>query len=310
MLRRNDIALLTVLSMSIAAGVLFPDMGRPLQPYIQFYVMFLLFLSFLSIKVSEIWAIFIKSWIQVAWLTFLKLLLLPTLTYIAFKWIWPSFALGAMLLAGISTGAVAPFISKLVGAHTPLVLALTIITTLLVPFSLPGLVEILVGRNMEIPLLDMIRLLAEVIFIPMLAGELLRRLSPKLTEGLKLCGFPLSLLCFSLIGLAVFSRYSTFFYQQPDFVIAALGIAIVLGGIFMLIGLLLFWRSGLPRQLSAAIALGNINNILIIVFSAQFFGPLESTLAAFYMFSFFGLIVPLRIFRHWREKGDFKRLQG
>ncbi len=290
--------------MSIAAGVLFPSLGRPLQPYIQYYVMFLLFLSFLSIKVGEIWEIFIKSWLQIAWLTFLKLLLLPMLTYFVFNWIWPSFALGAMLLAGISTGAVAPFISNLVGAHTPLVLALTIITTLLVPFSLPGLVELMVGRNMEIPLLNMIRLLAEVIFIPILAGEFLRRLSPKLTEGLKMYAFPVSLLSFSLIGLAVFSRYSTFFYQQPDFVIAALGIAIVLGGIFMLIGLLLFWRSGLPRQLSAAIALGNINNILIIVFSAQFFGPLESTLAAFYMFSFFGLIVPLRIFRHLREKGE------
>jgi len=169
---------------------------------------------------------------------------------------------------------------------------------------LPGLVELLVGRNMEIPLLDMIRLLAEVIFIPVLAGELLRRISPKLTDGLKSCGFSLSLICFSLIGLAVFSRYTTFFYQQPEFVAAALGIAVVLGGIFMSIGLLLFWRSGLARQLGAAIALGNINNILIIVFSAQFFGPLESTLAAFYMFSFFGLIVPLRIFRHWRENAE------
>jgi BASS family bile acid:Na+ symporter len=48
-------------------------------------------------------------------------------------------------------------------------------------------------------------------------------------------------------------------------------------------------------RLAGAISFANINNVLIIVFSSQFFGPLSPTLAAMYMLPFFAMIVPARI---------------
>jgi bile acid:Na+ symporter, BASS family len=48
---------------------------------------------------------------------------------------------------------------------------------------------------------------------------------------------------------------------------------------------------------SAVITIGNVNNVLIVVFAAEFFGPLEPTLAAIYMIPFFGLILPMRAYR-------------
>ena len=51
------------------------------------------------------------------------------------------------------------------------------------------------------------------------------------------------------------------------------------------------------------VTLGNMNNVLINVFSAQFFGPLEATLAAMYMIPFFMIIFPLKIYRQWRMNG-------
>ena len=47
-------------------------------------------------------------------------------------------------------------------------------------------------------------------------------------------------------------------------------------------------------RFAGAISFGNMNNILIIVFSAQFFDPLSTTLAVAYMLPFFMMIVPLR----------------
>jgi BASS family bile acid:Na+ symporter len=43
-----------------------------------------------------------------------------------------------------------------------------------------------------------------------------------------------------------------------------------------------------------------MNNVLVIVFAARFFSPIEPTLAAMYMIPFFGLILPLRVFRRLR----------
>jgi len=37
-----------------------------------------------------------------------------------------------------------------------------------------------------------------------------------------------------------------------------------------------------------------MNNVLVIVFASEFFGPLEPTVAAMYMIPFFGLILPIR----------------
>jgi hypothetical protein len=39
-------------------------------------------------------------------------------------------------------------------------------------------------------------------------------------------------------------------------------------------------------------------SILVLVFAARFFGPLESTVAAMVLIPFSGLIVPMRICRH------------
>jgi BASS family bile acid:Na+ symporter len=40
----------------------------------------------------------------------------------------------------------------------------------------------------------------------------------------------------------------------------------------------------------------------VIVFSAEFFTPLEPTVAAMYMIPFFGLILPMRAYRGWKKK--------
>ena len=70
-----------------------------------------------------------------------------------------------LLLSGISTGVVAPFISGLLGASTLLVLMMVVVSSLLSPFSHPALVSLLVGRTIEISFLFMVKILAMVVFL-------------------------------------------------------------------------------------------------------------------------------------------------
>ncbi|EKD34594.1 MAG: bile acid:sodium symporter, partial [uncultured bacterium] len=57
-------------------------------------------------------------------------------------------------------------------------------------------------------------------------------------------------------------------------------------------------RASAGDRLAAAISVANINSVLIVVFAARFFGPLEPTVAAMYLIPFYGLIIPLRIFQY------------
>jgi BASS family bile acid:Na+ symporter len=54
-------------------------------------------------------------------------------------------------------------------------------------------------------------------------------------------------------------------------------------------------------QLAGAVMLGNMNNVLVIVFSSQFFSPIEPMVAAMYLVPFFGLVIPLRYYEQRRS---------
>jgi BASS family bile acid:Na+ symporter len=70
----------------------------------------------------------------------------------------------------------------------------------------------------------------------------------------------------------------------------------------MLTGILSLPRAPVEDRVAAAVSMGNINNVLIIVFASRFFSPVEPTVAAMYMIPFFGLILPLRLYRRWRSR--------
>jgi BASS family bile acid:Na+ symporter len=301
MFRLNDVILLLVIFSSMIVGILLPRFGSVFQPYPLYLMMFLLFLSFLSIKIDTVLKTIRHNGRTVLWLSLLKLIILPTAVYFLFRIFYPSYAVAVLLLTGISTGVVAPFISSLVQANGALVLVIVVISSLMVPLTLPALVEFLLGQSIEISFPGMVRMLCLIVFVPILVVELLRRLIPALLESLMIWRFPVSLIIFAVINLGVFSKYAGFFQQNPLIIIEATLVAIILGGIYLLVGFLVSWKESVKNKLSFIICLGNVNNVLVIVFASEFFGPLEPTLSAMYMIPFFGLILPLRVYQRIKE---------
>jgi bile acid:Na+ symporter, BASS family len=302
MFRLKDLILLVVIYASLLAGVVAPGFGGYFQPYPLYAMMSVLFLSFLSIRITDI-----RETVKgsagpiVAYLAF-RMLLLPVAIGLLFQAVWPEYALSALLLSGISSGVVAPFMSNMVRANTPAVLVVVIVSSLLVPFTLPILVKLLFAQSMEISLPAMIRMLLMVVFVPLVVAEGVRRSSQATADWLLRHQFPISLCLFAVTNLGIFSRYSDFFYQRPQAIAVATLVACILGALYFLAGLLVAWGRPLEDQLAAVIGLGIMNNVLVIVFSSQFFGPLEPTVAAMYLIPFFGLLLPLRAYRSWRTK--------
>jgi len=299
--RLNDLVLFVVTFGSTALAVLVPDLGTVFQPCILYFMMSLLFLSFLKIDFRGLVDRSASSLAGLVFLTAVKLIILPTVLYgVAFVLV-PDYAIPVLLVSGISTGVVAPFIATLLDADISLVLRMTILSSVLVPFSLPVLVKLLAGAEITIPLETMIRLLALVIFIPMAAVLLMRRLFPGLLDRIAARQFPISLFFFAIINLGVFSRYSSFFFQYPGQLLVATGVAYALSVVYYAAGFAITPGKRLPERLAAGVSLAHVNNVLVIVFSAQFFGPLSPILAAMYMFPFFTMIVPIKLYANSRR---------
>jgi BASS family bile acid:Na+ symporter len=137
-----------------------------------------------------------------------------------------------------------------------------------------------------------------VIFLPALAAILLRYLSPAFLEKLDKVQFPTSLILIACINLGVFAKYSLFFIEMPEKVAETILVSFILSAVYHVVGFLVTWGMKREDRLAGAISLAYMNNVLIIVFSSQFFGPLSPALAALYMLPFFTMIVPARIVGH------------
>ena len=305
MFRIQDLILLGVVFTSLAVGIVFPGLGAPFQPFVLYFMMMLLFLSFLTIQSRDIRRLIREQGRAVLWLAFLKLLLLPAAVFFFFRLILPAYAPSALLLAGVSVGVVAPFVATLLAADAALVLVLVVVTSLALPFTLPLLVKVLLGATMELSLPVMIRMLALIVFIPLAAVQGVQRFFPKAIRPILKVRYVLSLMIFAATNMGVFSQYSEFFYRHPGTILEATAVSVLLGALFLLLGFVSLGRSPAGDRLAAAISMTNVNNMIIVVFGARFFGPLESTMAAMYLIPFFGLIIPLRMVsrREGKAKG-------
>jgi len=280
----------------MTVGIVFPRFGELFQDLPIYCLMCVFFLSYLSIELDTVWRILQTHTRKILGFTMLKSILMPVFIYYAFLVVAPDYALSALLLAGVSTGVAAPFVSNLVKGNSSFVLVVVVITSFLAPITLPFLIEIITVNKLEISLFGMIRMLAMVIFVPTLAVEVLRRLSPNVLAHAKRWQFSLSLVLFAVMNLGIFWRYSPLFRNNPEIIMTASLVAMILSAIYGLTGILFFRNQSLENQMAGAVMMANINNVLIIVFSAQFFGPLESIVATMYMIPFFGVVIPLRYY--------------
>ncbi len=294
-MRLNDLILLVVIFVSAGIAIFLPDLCAPFRPYPLYLMMFLMFLSFSRINFDLLLDTSSAAMKSLAALVSFKLIILPTILYWIANWLFPDFAIPVLLLSGISTGVVAPFIANLLETEVAPVLRMVIVTSLIAPFSLPALVKILAGAEVHIPLDSMVRLLAMVVFLPMITVILARRFFMDFLERILVFHFPVSLIIFAAINLGVFSKYSHFFFQSPGVILSSVILAYGLSVIYYLAGFVLIRSGGPKERLASGISFAIMNNVLIIVFSSHFFGPLSPTLAAVYMFPFFTMIVPIKI---------------
>jgi bile acid:Na+ symporter, BASS family len=308
MFRTQDIILLAVVFSSMAIGVVFPDESRVLGPFLSWTLMGLLFLAFLKVSPRAIYETLRRTPLKLALLMLTKLILLPCLIYPVVVKVLPAYALGVLLLAGVSTGLSASFFAGLVGASIPLVLAMTVVTTLALPITLPLIVRVMVGREVQVDLLSLAGFMATLIFVPFLASLFCQRLLPRLSSWMEEHSYPVSLALFAAMNLGAFGLYAPFLiahHTEVGFaVVVGFGLAAFLAGT----GMILFRSSPPYERIAAAGALGWINNVLVIVLGSYFNDPLTSVLAALYLIPYYVLIIPLshliRTARHPHDVGN------
>lgn len=295
MMRTRDIMLVVLALGGLATGVAFPKFGLMFSPWTIHLLMAQLFFSFLGVDFQALGRLRPDDALEVGVISAAKLFFVPVLLWAIAAWLAPGWALPVLLMSGVSTGVTAPFIATLLGASPHRMLQVSVLTSALVPLTLPGLVSLLLGQHLEIPYSHMARLLALILLPPGILVFLLKRFSPRLALRLERLSVPLGIILFFFINLAIIAPFAGQVTGQVDRVLASLGMATLLTVTFASFGLGMS-RLRLLRLdgLSGALGLTCINNVLVAVFAARFFGSDPTLLAVLYMFPYFLIIYPIR----------------
>jgi len=306
--------LFLAVTISMAIGVLLPQFSKIFGPYILVWLGGLLFINLIQLNTAELISAFVRAR-QIAFLSLIKLVVLPLGLYAGTALIYPPLALPVLLLSGISTGLGAPFVANFVGSELPLIVGLIIVTSSAVPFVLPPLVKILFGSHFSIPVIRMIVLLAVALFIPLLAGWFTKIVSEK--------SLYLSIIFIVIINMALFSKFSTYFFESPLFVIEMVLVAFILFGIYGMAGYTLtLFTTGITSRttfegktttndtksstkiernrsvaIDGLIAMAYVNNILVAIFAEQFFGIQTAVLPALYNIPYYiGILILKKLY--------------
>ena len=291
-----------MLSFSILAstisGIMFPSLGEFFSPYILVILGLLLFLNLIQLNFQDLISTFKKpKFLFILCIT--KVLVIPVTMYFVTNQIYPKYALSVLLLSGISTGLGAPFVTNYVGGRLSIVVGMVIVTSLVVPFILPALVYILYNTEFSIPVFDMILLLVISLIVPLIGSGIIKKYLPKIATSINKSSLPLSIILMALINLAIFSKFSDYFYLEFTFVITTTVIAFALFAVFAITGYLIMnlnnRGTSMKYKISGLIAISYVNNILVTVFAQQFFGSQVAALAAFYNMPYYIGIIFLKI---------------
>ncbi len=145
-----------------------------------------------------------------------QFLLLPVLTFLLVVWLepQPSMALGMILVASCPGGNVSNFMTQLAGGNTALSVSLTAFATLLAVTLTPLNLELWGGwygptagilQAVDVNFLEMVRLVALLLGLPLLLGMAIRRYRPRWADRLSPFFRVASLLFFG--GLVVFALW-------------------------------------------------------------------------------------------------------
>ncbi len=288
---KKDYILIAVLYGSLLAGVFFPGTSSAVSESIKYLMMTMLFLAFIKISPADVARALMSNWAGMIWGTTLRLVVVPAVAYWVTLAMYPLLALPILLLAGASTGVSAPFFTSLCRGNISYCLVMAIVTSLILPISLPVMVKILSHATLNYDLTAMALFLAMIIFVPLAAAFVFRTLAPGLLESMNGMSYPISLVVIAGINFGALGRYIPYLKANPEQIfycaIWSIGLAMALA--------LLGWSSTRTKVWADRIAASGsqvwINNILIIALAVQINHPLAATLGALYMIPYYGFVV-------------------
>ena len=293
-----DIAVLAVIVLGIFCGITLQKIFIYLTPYVIVLVAVGQFLTFMPIRLISLFKMERRHLGEVALWSILKIAVLPMLLWPLAWQLSPNLAAGVVFTGGAATAVLAPMIAGVLHGNTVRVMQVVIVTSAIMPFSLPLLMDLGFGAHIEFDLWRMGLMLGLAVIIPSIAAILVRRYLPRL-GALTLRVGPVagrSTFFFTAAGLT--APYADLFTQDTGHVAYLMCIAAGAVVFACLAGFILAWLVGMP-VITGVLCLGFGNFGLTAATASHFLGNDATIIAIGFMLP---SMLPVPFMRLWAER--------
>jgi len=234
------------------------------------FLMFALFLGCLKINFSEIFHIR-ENFLKILFFAFLNTIIFPVVFYYLSFFLDQEIRLGFFLLFGVSSGVLTPILAGFFDLKILWSIVFVVLSSIIVPFSVPFLLELLFKTSVEISTIEMVLFLTKIIFIPAILAIVFKKIFSKIIKLIFLFSGGLG-------GLSIVICLGIIIAVNQDFLFENLfhfsTIPIVIGLCFLVLFKFMFGFY-LPfvdqkERWTNSLMFGIMNNGLIILLATEF----------------------------------------
>lgn len=226
----------------------------------------------------------------------LKLIVAPLLVFFLTSFFLREYQIGFILLAATPAAMATSSLLLIFGGDAKIGLIVSVLTNLFAPFILPFILFFTLGKEIEIDVFSMLSFLLLIIFVPLLASLLIKRVSTKLTNLIKARSTAITALIFFLFNIGIVAPFSHYIFSDLKNSLLAFLAVVFLSFFFHLMAFVINFRSGKKTLLVSIIVLAYFNTGLSVVLAKQYFGPETVLLTVMYEFVWNIGLIPLQMF--------------
>lgn len=295
---------------ALIIGICFQDLAAFINPAIKILLMFGIYLSLLKIDLSVLKGEIKKPMLQIYILLFTNFLL-PITLFLIMKTVCYIFqldmqwAIAVLVLFGAPTATMTPAICILMRGHVERAIINMLVSSLLVPFSLPFIIRLMNGQSVTFDTLHMVLDLLQMIAIPILLAIISKILFKEFCRKTIPYIAPVSVVIVAIVVLGCVDGLTAIILKDPSKLIVGTIIAFSMALLAFTIGWLSAYKGTTQDRVTMAIFSTWPNVGLVIVISNLYFKtqyPIILLFAIIYEIPWNTTFAPAQKFIEWTYK--------
>ncbi len=251
-------------------GLINPVYSSVLMPLLEPGLMLMLFMVFLKTDVAQILQK-MRNYRQVLFFTCMYMLAIPVFFYLTALPFDRKTAIGLMLLTAMPAGAASPALTDIARGNTALSASIVITTSLIAPVTVPLLFRLLNISDLSVNYWLVFKDLAMLIFIPMLASQLIKRCCLSFITKSSHLFTSLNVLLLSVMVYTIIGSQSRTILDKPVAILWQTGLLYIVFILLHAMGYLIGFKEDRKGKIATVVGAAYMNNAMAIVLAAVYF---------------------------------------